>query len=333
MPRIIGLFLFLSLFLFAPFFVANAQAATVTWDGGGDGSTWSDAANWDTNSVPGADDDVVISTATTVNITGTTTINSLAIGSPGGGVASVLNFGYDAITGGALVIDDGNATVYVGASVTHTAGTTSVIGTVFFDVQTGNLNVFGDIHANERGYAKGQGPGEGEDYSAGAGGGAHGGDGGYGQGGIVISTGGSAYGNYKQPTSLGSGGGDYAGQSGAGGGAIKLTVAGTTTVNGTVSANGQNGWHNSGRVSGGGAGGSVWIDTGTLAGSGHVRANGGSTVNSTYDGGGGGGGRVAIYYTTDNSDFSTLGEEHLEESQEHITVEQLPNMAEQELYI
>lgn len=47
-----------------PFLLAGlcafASAATVTWTGGGDGSSWSDAANWDTDSVPVGGDSIQI---------------------------------------------------------------------------------------------------------------------------------------------------------------------------------------------------------------------------------------------------------------------------------
>jgi|GEM_PF-1190706 len=40
--------------------MSTAQAATITWDGGGDGLNWSDAANWSSNAVPDFADDVII---------------------------------------------------------------------------------------------------------------------------------------------------------------------------------------------------------------------------------------------------------------------------------
>ena len=43
----------------------SASAATRTWNGGGDGSTWADARNWG-GTAPAAGDDVVVS-ATSVN--------------------------------------------------------------------------------------------------------------------------------------------------------------------------------------------------------------------------------------------------------------------------
>ncbi len=38
---------------------AGLNAATITWDGGGDGTTWTDAANWDTDTVPTLADEAV----------------------------------------------------------------------------------------------------------------------------------------------------------------------------------------------------------------------------------------------------------------------------------
>ena len=59
----------------------TAQAATVTWTGGGDGTTWEDADNWDTPVVPGVGDDVVIDPvgAVTISLSTITEINSLTL--------------------------------------------------------------------------------------------------------------------------------------------------------------------------------------------------------------------------------------------------------------
>ena len=56
------------------------QAGVVTWNGGGDGSSWHDAANWDPDGVPTADDDVTIdvdSEITVVHSIGEHSVNSL----------------------------------------------------------------------------------------------------------------------------------------------------------------------------------------------------------------------------------------------------------------
>ena len=57
--------IFLSLILIAASPLAFAQA-TVRWDGGGDGTNWNDAANWDTDSVPAAGDFVEFASNVTV---------------------------------------------------------------------------------------------------------------------------------------------------------------------------------------------------------------------------------------------------------------------------
>ena len=44
----------------AGFSYQEAFAANVTWDAGGDGATWSDPLNWDTNTLPQPNDDVFI---------------------------------------------------------------------------------------------------------------------------------------------------------------------------------------------------------------------------------------------------------------------------------
>ena len=41
----------------------KAFSATVTWDGGGDASTWSDGDNWSANAIPVDGDDIVINCA------------------------------------------------------------------------------------------------------------------------------------------------------------------------------------------------------------------------------------------------------------------------------
>jgi hypothetical protein len=55
--------------------------STINWDGGGDGTTWTDANNWNPNSVPGATDDAVIGAAfsgSTIKVGANVTINSVS---------------------------------------------------------------------------------------------------------------------------------------------------------------------------------------------------------------------------------------------------------------
>ena len=58
---------------------ARRLLAAVSWDGGGDGSSWGDAANWSNDSVPTSADDVTIDVPgdLTVDLTGTRSAGSL----------------------------------------------------------------------------------------------------------------------------------------------------------------------------------------------------------------------------------------------------------------
>ena len=54
--------------------------AIIAWDGGGDGTSWNQAANWDGDVLPGADDDVIIDLPdqdVTVRINSSVTVKSL----------------------------------------------------------------------------------------------------------------------------------------------------------------------------------------------------------------------------------------------------------------
>ena len=55
--------------------------ASITWDGGGDGFSWSDPANWDPDDAPTAGDDVVLTTTVTINIDVPATVRDLILGS------------------------------------------------------------------------------------------------------------------------------------------------------------------------------------------------------------------------------------------------------------
>src|SRR5690349_13547516 len=77
--------------------------AAIAWDGGGDGTNWSDPVNWSTNTLPGSSDDVTINIAAnpTIQFTsaaGTPTIRSL-------NCAEAFNF-----AGGNLIVTNGAST-------------------------------------------------------------------------------------------------------------------------------------------------------------------------------------------------------------------------------
>ena len=139
-----------ALFFSAPFQVV--YSSTCTWQGGVN-TNWETTGNWSgCNGVaPTASDDVVISSNVTVNINGTTTIQSLTLGN--GSNTPTLNFNYDAISLGALIIDEGNLTVNTGAIITHTTAFQATTGgRVYIDVQTGSATIAGSINVNDQGY-------------------------------------------------------------------------------------------------------------------------------------------------------------------------------------
>src|SRR5262249_5917804 len=59
----------------------TVPTATITWDGGGDGFNWNNAANWSDDVLPGASDDVEIdygaNNFTVVHSTGSDSVHSL----------------------------------------------------------------------------------------------------------------------------------------------------------------------------------------------------------------------------------------------------------------
>ena len=283
----------------------KSWAASMSWDGGASTANWADALNWSTDTVPTADDDVLIDVTTTINIAASTTVNSLVLGNSGGTTAPILNFSYNAISNGALIIDSGNLHIYSGGKITHTIGTSVVVGTINIDVQIGNFIVDsgGLIDTNGAGYAATYGTGKSPNATTtyGASGGAgYGGSGGYGSETFV---GGTVYGSITNPVNLGSGSGNTTTVAGAkGGGAIYVTVGGTFTNDGIIRANGNTGalsGYQGG--SGGGSGGSVNISCTTFEGAGTISSNGGNggvSGSSKPYAGGGGGGRIAINYTS-----------------------------------
>lgn len=275
---------------------SNAWTETCNWIGAS-GGAWESSTNWNCNSVnrvPTATDRVVIDANVTVNINATTTIDDLVLGNSGGTTSPILNFSYDAIANGALIIDDSNAIIYQNAQVTHTLGATAETAKVNIDVQTGDLTVTGSINVSEKGFRPGNGTGKGSNGN-GAGGGAYGGGGGNGAG----ASGGISYGSAAAPINYGSGGGtDGTGLNKGAGGAAKISVEGTLTVNGSIAATGGVSISGTSDV-GSGAGGSIWIIATTITGAGSITANGGNGGTGGQLAGAGGGGRVALYYTTD----------------------------------
>ncbi|MBT6253750.1 hypothetical protein HOI83_00740, partial [Candidatus Uhrbacteria bacterium] len=325
-------------------FATGANAASISWDGGGDGSTWSSAqcANWVGDACPGAADIATI-IDDTVNVTEDVTVGELVLGDDSGTADTVLNFQYDAVdtansvNAGFITTTGsggtGDVTINTDAKVTHTIAVLSgavytidmvVGGSMTVDAATGggaSIDVDskgcpGDPNggngsspssSNVCGTNTGHGLGA---YSYGKGGGAggHGGVGGAGS----THAGGATYGSATNPIFFGSGAGSGRGSdSGDGGGVVILNVTGTLTLNGDISANGGDGpISGTGEAGGGGAGGSVNVTTATMAGGGNIFVDGGiggddDNGGGNDDGGGGGGGRIALSYATSSFTISS----------------------------
>jgi len=111
----------------------TARAATVMWTGGGDGTSWANAANWSGGAVPGPTSDVVITSGegTTVVISsGSITVKSIQCSK-----AFTISGGSLTVTEGASQISgnftmSGGPTLYAAGSsaVFSATGTTSIDG-------------------------------------------------------------------------------------------------------------------------------------------------------------------------------------------------------------
>ncbi|MFO7906100.1 MAG: hypothetical protein R6U98_25805, partial [Pirellulaceae bacterium] len=102
----------------------------VSWDGGGGDTSWTNPLNWDTDTLPGAEDDVVIDVAGDVTIehaSGSTTIRSLDCEEnfdlAGGslemmGAASRINGTFVMTSGTRLMVDGSDASLIVSGTAT-----------------------------------------------------------------------------------------------------------------------------------------------------------------------------------------------------------------------
>ena len=108
-------------------------ASTVTWDGGGDGRTWSDPMNWDGDYVPARTNDVVIpaSGGGVVHTGGTTEIRSLQCDRDfelAGGTVRLT--GGDSAVNGMLTLAPRATLTVTGAGVTFTSELIDSLGHV-----------------------------------------------------------------------------------------------------------------------------------------------------------------------------------------------------------
>ncbi|MBT6254356.1 Ig-like domain-containing protein [Candidatus Uhrbacteria bacterium] len=300
-------------------FATGANAASISWDGGGDGSTWESANNWSGDSVPDTADDVTIDANVTLTISAGDTVGSLTMGNAGGTTSPTLQFNYASITGTELTVTN-DLIMYSGSDISHTTNTTTQAYDI--DITVGGnmtINSGATINLDALGYDggpsagnNGSGPGAGTTANYSGGGGSHGGDGG--DAAETSSDGGVPYGVTLNPVTIGSGGAaglDAGTTGGGGGGGVRLIVTGTFTLDGAISANGDVGVTsaNGANGGGGGAGGGVNIVAGVFSctdGSSDgcdttptITANGGTAGDGTgRDGGGGSGGRIYLRYGT-----------------------------------
>lgn len=131
-------------------FTLQVPATTVTWDGGGDGETWSDPLNWDGNFVPTATNNVVISGVggTVKHLNGATVILGL-------------NCERDfELAGGSLLVTSGDSEIQGrfelaprasltarGPGVTFTARSTETLGHSKLYAREGALLSFPEVHS------------------------------------------------------------------------------------------------------------------------------------------------------------------------------------------
>ncbi|WP_372896812.1 hypothetical protein, partial [Stieleria sp.] len=92
--------------------------AQVDWDGGGDGSSWSDPLNWSSDQLPTAVDDVAISLPGdySVVLSNDVSLQSLTVGNPTGTQTLRLSSSTLDVTTGTFQIESGAAVVVTGAS-------------------------------------------------------------------------------------------------------------------------------------------------------------------------------------------------------------------------
>jgi YD repeat-containing protein len=90
--------------------------AAVTWDSGGDGTTWNDPLNWSGDTLPGPADDVTINVAAGVSITHSTGNDA---------INSLISSNNVTLSGGTLSISTASA---INASLTFSGGTLSGAG-------------------------------------------------------------------------------------------------------------------------------------------------------------------------------------------------------------
>jgi len=107
----------------------SPMAATVHWDGGGDGTSWSDPLNWDTDALPGADDDVIINVIENPTVIIDGLAGDVSVNSIDSHEALMINCGLVATTGSQTY----NGPVILGADTTLDGMDVTFAGTLDSD--------------------------------------------------------------------------------------------------------------------------------------------------------------------------------------------------------
>lgn len=303
------------------FVTYNLPAGHVAWIGGVSAKA-SEAKNWSTGAVPGADADVEIvdslAQSATLEWDVAGTVKSWTQQSYAGGVVTVV---FETTLAAPLTIA-GDVHLGEGANWTHKGPGTKDAETSYalnivvggdFTVDAGAYVQAGRGRENDNRYAtRGYynfGPGyanleadDSEHRIATGRGASFGGDGGYRSEAFADGVAFVSYGSIMNPLSHGSSGcGNNAGFAGAG--IVKLDVSGRLTLNGKIESVGF-GWPSlaDGNSVGASSGGSINIQAGALVGSGEINADGGSD----QEGGNGSGGRVRVKLTTAEASFDAF---------------------------
>ncbi|HRZ56730.1 MAG TPA: hypothetical protein P5525_14890, partial [Candidatus Paceibacterota bacterium] len=116
--------------------VSGTHAATVTWDGGGDGVSWTDTKNWMDDGLPTEADDVRIEnmgTGVTITITNDVTLQNLQCSASLAVIGSRLSVTRDGSRVDAdFIVESGGTLVVSGTNTTFTVeGPTTTDGASF----------------------------------------------------------------------------------------------------------------------------------------------------------------------------------------------------------
>jgi len=117
----------------------SLSAATIQWDGGGDGSSWHDRLNWVGDVLPGATDDVII------NVPDSNAVIKFTASSGTRTVRSIVSDEAFELSGGSLMVSSGASELrstcsLTGGTLTATGAGTTLVVTGATTIQNTNIN-------------------------------------------------------------------------------------------------------------------------------------------------------------------------------------------------